>query len=79
MIAAAIVHTFNYKRDFHIPADEVIAQRRRTHPPAGRGHDLTSTTHGIHAPSPPTARRVFYDNGEHHPRERHAARASGST
>ncbi len=23
LIAAAIVHTFNYDRDFHIPADEV--------------------------------------------------------
>ncbi len=25
MLAAAIVHTFNYKRDYHIPADEVTA------------------------------------------------------
>jgi cytochrome o ubiquinol oxidase subunit 1 len=24
MIAAAIVHTFNYDRDFHIPADDVM-------------------------------------------------------
>ena len=24
MLIAAIVHTFNYKRDFHIPADEVV-------------------------------------------------------
>jgi cytochrome o ubiquinol oxidase subunit 1 len=25
LLAAAIVHTFNYQRDFHIPADEVTA------------------------------------------------------
>ena len=24
MILATIVHTFNYKRDYHIPADEVV-------------------------------------------------------
>ena len=24
MLVAVIVHTFNYKRDFHIPADEVV-------------------------------------------------------
>ncbi len=24
LIVATIVHTFNYKRDFHIPADEVV-------------------------------------------------------
>jgi cytochrome o ubiquinol oxidase subunit 1 len=24
MLAAVIIHTFNYKRDYHIPADEVI-------------------------------------------------------
>jgi cytochrome o ubiquinol oxidase subunit 1 len=24
MIGATIVHTFNYKRDFYIPADEVV-------------------------------------------------------
>jgi cytochrome o ubiquinol oxidase subunit 1 len=30
-VAAAIVHTFNYKRDFHIPADEVTrSEDRRT-------------------------------------------------
>ena len=23
MIAASVIHTFNYDRDFHIPADEV--------------------------------------------------------
>jgi cytochrome o ubiquinol oxidase subunit 1 len=27
MLFAAIVHTFNYDRDFHIPADEVRAPR----------------------------------------------------
>ena len=25
LLIAAIVHTFNYKRDYHIPADEVAA------------------------------------------------------
>jgi cytochrome o ubiquinol oxidase subunit 1 len=25
ILAVAIGHTFNYKRDFHIPADEVTA------------------------------------------------------
>jgi cytochrome o ubiquinol oxidase subunit I len=24
MLASIIVHTFNYKRDYHIPADEVV-------------------------------------------------------
>jgi cytochrome o ubiquinol oxidase subunit 1 len=24
MLTAVIVHTFNYKRDFHIPAEEVV-------------------------------------------------------
>ena len=36
MIAAAIVHTFNYDRDFHIPAEEVVAHRECAHPPAGK-------------------------------------------
>ena len=32
MIGAAIIHTFNYKRDYHIPAAEVIAtEDARTH------------------------------------------------
>jgi len=32
MVAAVIVHTFNYKRDYHIPAEEVVrteAERTR--------------------------------------------------
>ena len=24
LIVAAIVHTFNYQRDFHLPADDVV-------------------------------------------------------
>jgi cytochrome o ubiquinol oxidase subunit 1 len=33
LIVAAIVHTFNYNRDFHIPAEEVASQaRKRAHP-----------------------------------------------
>jgi cytochrome o ubiquinol oxidase subunit 1 len=32
LIVAAIVHTFNYKRDYYIPADEVIrTEAERTH------------------------------------------------
>ena len=35
-VAAAIVHTFNYKRDFHIPADEVTrCENARTQALAG--------------------------------------------
>ena len=42
LIAATIVHTFNYRRDFHIPADEVVhAEALRTRAlaaaPAGGG------------------------------------------
>ena len=32
VVAAIIVHTFNYQRDFHIPADEVVrTENQRTH------------------------------------------------
>jgi cytochrome o ubiquinol oxidase subunit I len=32
LIAATIIHTFNYKRDYHIPADEVVrTEDARTH------------------------------------------------
>jgi cytochrome o ubiquinol oxidase subunit 1 len=31
LILATIIHTFNYKRDYHIPADEVVrTERERT-------------------------------------------------
>ena len=33
---SAIGHTFNYNRDFYIPADEVVRDRRRAHPTAGQ-------------------------------------------
>ena len=34
MLAIAIGHTFNYNRDFDIPADEVVRDRGRAHPAA---------------------------------------------
>ena len=36
MMAAIIVHTFNYKRDYYIPADEVVRTEDRAHPSAGK-------------------------------------------
>jgi cytochrome o ubiquinol oxidase subunit 1 len=38
LIAATIVHTFNYNRDFHIPADDVVrAEGARTQLLAAHG------------------------------------------
>ena len=34
-IAVAISHTFNYKRDYYIPAEEVVAHGRQRTPTAG--------------------------------------------
>ena len=41
-LVATIVHTFNYKRDYHIPAAGSHPRRRRAHPPAGRRSCLIS-------------------------------------
>ena len=38
LIVATIVHTFNYKRDFHIPADEVVRTEGDAHAPLLAGH-----------------------------------------
>ena len=45
LLVAAIVHTFNYKRDFYIPADEVVRTEDRAHPHCWPAmSDMTATT-----------------------------------
>ncbi len=64
-----IVHTFNYQRDFHIPADEVSRTEAARTLGAGRPvlkahpkHTMSSSTLSAGAAAP-----VFYDDGTHHP------------
>ncbi len=65
-LGAVIVHTFNYKRDYHIPADEVRPHRRRTHPTAGPPC-LTPPLLSPPAPWGRPATPRFYETTEHHP------------
>ncbi len=44
LLAVAIGHTFNYNRDFFIPADEVVATKRRRTRLLAREPDMTDVT-----------------------------------
>ncbi len=76
VLADAIGHTFNYHRDFHIPADEVARTEDRAHPPARSaglrhmtlGSTLTADTYTVERrPDAASKHRcsTFIDEHEH--------------
>ena len=62
LIAAAIIHTFNYNRDYYVPAEDVVRlESQRTAQLAARGSE---PMHEVTAPPGATA-PVFYEQEEH--------------
>ena len=79
LIATAIGHTFNYNRDFHIPADEVARTEKRATPNCsrpGRAIDVAYTSADARSERP----SCFHLADEHaHPGGTAPCSASGST
>ena len=72
MLAVAIVHTFNYNRDFYIPADEVIRDRRRAHASCSRRRPESMATVTDESPTQAGEAPVFYVDGRARSSGRHS-------
>ncbi len=81
LIVAAIVHTFNYDRDFHIPAEEVVRiEDARTRSCSARPEPTASLAPRRRlAQDAIRARRFYQDATSTASPGRHACSASGCT
>ena len=76
LIVATIVHTFNYKRDYYIPADDVVRTEAAARPACRPAmSDLTATVSPRSTPAADGPRPLPSGRGARIPR---TARCSGS-